>query len=123
MGSGQRALERSSPGEGQRGVALRELRQALLVEAARVVEQPVPKLADVAGAQWNAGEERDERRLEGVGQHDRLVVAFFRQLAPQPAPLAEPQVAVLERAEDRPPHFGHALEQGKGPARGQHVDL
>jgi hypothetical protein len=81
----------------------------------------VAELADIAGAHGNARKQRNQRRLEGVGQHDRLVVARRGQLASQPPPLAEQEISVLEGAQDRLLHLGHAAQQGKRPARRENV--
>src|SRR6266496_2867126 len=119
---GQRPRGRSPRFFGELRVALGHQRPAFCVELMCEVEEPVAPLANKAGAQGDSGEERDQRRLEGVRKYDRLVVAAGAE-APAEAPARqEPELAVTERRLDDFVDLRHAPEHGRGPARGERVD-
>ncbi|VVN28577.1 hypothetical protein PS623_04662 [Pseudomonas fluorescens] len=93
-----------------------------LVQLAHVVEQQVAHLAAPTGAFGDAGKVRHQRRLQRIGQQDRLVVLARQRLADPPA-RGQLQRAVAEREAQGLAHFGHAFEQRPAPFGRQHVDL
>ena len=118
----QRSLGRGAGFPGELRVALGHQRQALFVELVHEAEQPVAQFADEPDAQRNVGEVGDERRLEGVGQHDRLVVTALAQGAAQAPARPELELAVPERRIDDFADFRHAPEHRRGPLRRERVD-
>jgi len=64
---------------------------------------------------------RHQRRLQRVGQKDRLVVLADQGLADAPA-CRQLQGAVAEREAQGLAHFGHALEDRPAPLGRQHID-
>ncbi len=108
--------------ESQRHEALDHQRVALLVELAHVVEQAETHLAAPARALGDTGEERHQRRLQGVGQQDRLLVLTAQALR-NLAPGRHVEHAVPDRKAQRLAHFGHAFENRPAPLGRQHVDL
>lgn len=108
--------------ESQRHEALDHQRVALLVELAHVVEQAETHLAAPARALGDTGEERHQRRLQRVGQQDRLLVLTAQALRDL-APGRHVEHAVPDRKAQGLAHLGHALENRPAPLRRQHVDL
>ena len=86
------------------------------------VEQSVARLADVAGADRDAGEKRHQRGLPGIGQHDGLVVTDRLERAPEAPALAQPEPAVLKRGFDHPGNLRHAPHHRRHPGGGQDID-
>ncbi|MNP17911.1 hypothetical protein D3C76_1103620 [compost metagenome] len=109
-------------GIGQRHETLDHQRVALLVQRADVVEQAVAHLALPAGAPGNPREIRHQRRLQRVGQEDRLVVLPGQRPADAPA-AGEVEHAMAEREAQRLADFRHAFEDRPAPFGRQHVDL
>lgn len=107
--------------EGQGHEAFDHQRIALLVELADVIEQPVAHLAAPAGALRYSGEPGHQRRLQRVGQQDRLLV-LTAQAASDPAPCGDVHHPVAEREAQGLAHLGHALEDRSAPLGRQHVD-
>jgi len=64
---------------------------------------------------------RHQRRLQGVGQQNRLVVLAGQGLADAPT-RGQLQHAVAEREAQGLAHFGHAFEDRPAPLGRQHVD-
>ncbi len=86
------------------------------------LSRPIAELATPAGALGDAGKERHQRRLQRIGQQDRLVVLAGQGFADAPTG-RQIQRAVAEREAQGLAHFGHALEDRPAPLGGQHVDL
>src|SRR6266581_3054401 len=93
---GQRPRGRSARFFGELRVALGHQRHALFVELVHEVEEPVARLADESRAKRDLGEKRDQRRLEGVGEDDGLVVGLPAQGASQAPARPELELAVAE---------------------------
>ncbi|MNE13029.1 hypothetical protein D3C80_1058550 [compost metagenome] len=108
--------------KGQRHETLDHQRIARFVEAADVVEQAVAHLPLPAGALGDAGEIGHQRRLQGIGQEDGLVVLPIQGLADL-ASGGDIQHAMAKREAQRLAHFRHAFEDGPAPVGRQHVDL
>src|SRR5690606_1398521 len=108
--------------KGQRHEALDHQRVAVLVQHPDIVEQPVAHFAAPAGALGDAGEERHQGGLEGVGQQDGLIVPAAQLLADAPAG-GDVQHAVAEGEAQCLTDLGHALENRSAPFGGQYIDL
>ena len=93
------------------------------IQHPQVVEQAVTHLAAPAGATRDAGKQRHQRRLEGVGQQDGLIVSCGPQGLSQPPAPAERELAVLDRQRDRAAHFRHPRQDRLAPGRRQDVDF
>ena len=109
-------------GEGQRGVALRELRLTFLIHAARIVQHAPAQLAEVAGPERHAREPGNERGLEGVGQDQRAAVVLARELARRFPLQRQLQLAVAGGTRYRAPHLGHARDERQRPGWRQDVE-
>ncbi len=121
-GFGIRARQLGASVVGQRHEALDHQRVTLFVEGAHVVEQAIAKLATPAGAFGNTGEERHQRRLQRVGQQNRLIVLTLEGFADAPA-CGQLQRAMAEREAQGRAHFRHALKDRPAPLGRQHIDL
>ncbi|TXT27981.1 MAG: hypothetical protein FD131_3458 [Rhodocyclaceae bacterium] len=115
--------QRLARGFGQLGEAFDHERQGGLVERMADVDQAITRFAGEADALRNAGQPRDERRFERIGQDvDGVIAAGGEQSGQLPARL-ERQLAVAEGAVEHIADFRHALQDGRYPARGDGVEL
>ena len=121
-GQGQRARQGSTGRFGKLGEAFGHLGQRGLVEDVPPVDQPVTRFTDKTDPLGDPGEPRDERGLEGIGQHIDPAVVPGAQRARQPETGAERQFAVGEGVVDDLGDFRHALQYRRDPARRQGVD-
>jgi hypothetical protein len=80
--------------------ALGHLRQQRLVQRVAAVDQSVAGFADETDALGNVGKERNQRRLERIGQDVGALVAALCQLASQPVARFQRQFAMREGAVD-----------------------
>jgi len=93
-----------------------------VIEWAGVVKQQSAHLAPEPGAHGYAGEEWDERTLEGTGHDNGAGVALGTKVAAEPAARPERELAVARRQRDAPADLGHASGERHGPGRADDIN-
>jgi hypothetical protein len=107
---------------GQRGIALYQLRMQDFIQPMASVQKQVARLALIAGAKRNGGEERDQRRFPRVGQHVGFGIALAGEAVAKGATGTETEVAVTEGIGNHRSDLVHARQQRRRPVGRQHVD-
>ena len=107
---------------GERDEAVDRPREFAAIETARVVEEAVAPLADIAASSWNPRCKRGDGRLERPGEDDGEGVALATQGAAGAEALAEIEAAVCGAGQDRVADSRHAAAKSRRIGRRQEVD-
>ena len=107
---------------GERDEAIDRPPEPPRIETARVVEQSVAPLADIAAPSWNPRCKRGDGRFERPGKDDGEVVALAAQGAAGGEALEEIEAAVRGADRDRVANSRHAAAESRRIGRRQEVD-
>ena len=107
---------------GERDEAIDRPPEPLRIETARVVEQSIAPLAEIASPPWDPRGERHDGRFERPGKDDGECVALAAQSPAGGEALEEIEAAVRGVDQDRVADSRHAAAEGCGIGRRQEVD-